>query len=60
MPTGSTHTRTSPPKALVPTPVPGPRREFHVARSARDTYRFDDDAFSLEGHVLFCRRARGP
>lgn len=35
------------------TPIPGPRREFHVARSARDTYGFTDDGFSLQGHVLF-------
>ncbi len=33
--------------------VPGPAREFHVARSARDTYRFNEAAFSVQGHVLF-------
>ncbi|MFW5694697.1 MAG: alpha-amylase family glycosyl hydrolase [Alkalispirochaeta sp.] len=38
---------------VLPITHPGPRREFHVARSARDTYEFPDDAFSLQGHVLF-------
>jgi glycosidase len=36
----------------LPLAVPGPRREFHVARGARETYRFDDDGFSLAGHIL--------
>ncbi|MFW5827228.1 MAG: alpha-amylase family glycosyl hydrolase, partial [Alkalispirochaeta sp.] len=38
---------------FLPTTLPGPRREFHVSRSARDTYEFSDDGFSLAGHVLF-------
>ncbi|MDA3949992.1 MAG: alpha-amylase family glycosyl hydrolase [Spirochaeta sp.] len=33
--------------------VPGPKREFHVSRSARDTYTFSREVFSLAGHVLF-------
>lgn len=37
---------------FLPTALPGPRREFHVARSARDTYQFSDDGFSRAGHVL--------
>ncbi|MBN1782825.1 alpha-amylase [bacterium] len=28
-------------------------REFHVLRSARQRYRFDDALFSLKGHVIF-------
>lgn len=34
-------------------PIPGPKREFHVTRSARDTYDFPGEVFSLEGHILF-------
>ena len=27
--------------------------EFHVSRSARDRYKFDDSLFSLSGNVVF-------
>ncbi len=37
----------------VPQRIRGPRREFHVSRSARDTYDFSEELFSLAGHVLF-------
>ena len=37
----------------LPHPTPGPKREFHVSRSARDTYEFSTEAFSLQGHILF-------
>ena len=37
----------------VPRYVPGPGREFHVSRSARDVYGISDEVFSLAGHVLF-------
>ncbi len=33
--------------------IPGPRREFHIARNARDSYRLSANTFSLAGHVLF-------
>ncbi len=35
------------------TAVPGPPREFHVYRGARDTYQFAEGGFSVQGHVLF-------
>lgn len=40
--------------------VPGPRREFHISRAARDTYHFSQGIFSIQGHVLFAetRQAR--
>ncbi len=31
--------------------------EFHVSRSARDRYRFDDSMFSLSGNVVFANMA---
>ena len=37
----------------VPTAVPGPKREFHISRTARDTYGVDAELFSISGHVLF-------
>ncbi|TVR71926.1 MAG: alpha-amlyase [Spirochaetaceae bacterium] len=37
----------------LPIPIPGPPREFHVARAARDTYEFSENIFSVQGHVLF-------
>ncbi|MFW5642754.1 MAG: alpha-amylase family glycosyl hydrolase, partial [Alkalispirochaeta sp.] len=37
----------------VPNRTRGPKREFHVSRSARDTYSFAKETFSLAGHVLF-------
>jgi glycosidase len=33
--------------------IPGPAREFHVSRNARDTYDFSEGIFSVQGHVLF-------
>ncbi len=33
--------------------IPGPLRELHVCRSARDTYQFSESVFSTRGHVLF-------
>ncbi len=33
--------------------IPGPKREFHVSRSGRDTYGIADEVFSVAGHVLF-------
>ncbi|MFW5695048.1 MAG: alpha-amylase family glycosyl hydrolase [Alkalispirochaeta sp.] len=37
----------------VNTYVPGPAREFHVSRDARDRYAFSQAVFSVQGHVLF-------
>ncbi|MCG8481651.1 MAG: alpha-amylase, partial [Spirochaetales bacterium] len=37
----------------VVTRVPGPPREFHVAKSARDVYGFEEGGFSVQGHLLF-------
>lgn len=41
------------PRSDSPVYIPGPAREFHVYRGARDTYQFSDSVFSIRGHVLF-------
>ena len=48
----NTQTTTSTIRWRLPNPVPGPKRELHVTRSARDTYEFSAEIFSLEGHIL--------
>ncbi|TVR35696.1 MAG: alpha-amlyase, partial [Spirochaetaceae bacterium] len=39
--------------AAHPLPARSGQREFHVARTARDTYQFQQSLFSLRGNVLF-------
>jgi len=33
--------------------IPGPAREFHIARSARESYELAGITFSIAGHVIF-------
>jgi glycosidase len=40
-------------KTKIDLSVPGPRREFHVSRGARESYGLTGTPFSLAGHVVF-------